>query len=167
MYSTVSIGPSHMESSMWFSQVPPQMGFPKFHNRTSPFCCLPTFSLESFKPPPNDTQYFSRSWQTSSHVIFPLQTNFLFGASVFSSTLEHLSKGICSFKKSWCPSFNRIRGFNRYINNFLFWWSPCFFILDPPSKNPPKKAHAISMAPHPPSIPWSKSRKHINPFASN
>ena len=60
MYSTVSIGLSHMNSTMAFSQPPSPLkrGFPTFHYKTSSFCCLPTFLLKNSKPPAKDTHYF-------------------------------------------------------------------------------------------------------------
>ena len=60
MYLAVSIGPSHMESSKWFSTPPYNtlMAFPhiSLSYRNSSFCCLSIFSsLELSKLPPKDT----------------------------------------------------------------------------------------------------------------
>ena len=45
MYSTVSIGPSYIESLTRFSHIPPPlMAFPTYHHRTSSFRCLPIIS---------------------------------------------------------------------------------------------------------------------------
>ena len=92
MYSKVSIGLSHTDNSTGFAQAPSphpplKQGFPTFHYITSSLSCLPIFfSFKNFKPPPQDAQYFNRTWQASSHIIFLLQKNSLFRAPFFPHT---------------------------------------------------------------------------------
>ena len=151
-----------MESFRGFSQahpsneVSPHFTIKPLHSVASPF-----FPSKNSKPPPKDTQYFNRSWQASSHIIFLLQTKSTFWSPISPHTGTPL-KGTCSFNRPWCLSFNEIKALtDLFIKNFLFQWSPCFFIIKLPNKNPPKKAHTISTALHPPSIPWNKSRTHM------
>ena len=67
---------THGEFHVIFTSSPSNGVSPSFTTEP-PFCCLPTFSLKSFKPPPHDTQYFNRSWQASSHIFFHFKQNFL------------------------------------------------------------------------------------------
>ena len=72
--STVSIGPSHMESFTGMFTSSPKQRFPTFYYRTSSFCCALIFSpLE----PSKDKQDSNRFWKTSSYVTFLLQSLFL------------------------------------------------------------------------------------------
>ena len=56
MYSVVSVGHSYMQNPTELSQATPsKQHFPKFHYRTSSFCCIPFFfALEFSKDPPKD-----------------------------------------------------------------------------------------------------------------
>ena len=84
-------------------------------------------------------------------LFFCFKQSSLFGAS-FSSTVEHPLKSICSFNRPRCPFLNKIRALtDLFLNNFLFWCSPHFFVFERPNKNRPKKAHAMSLVP-PPSL---------------
>ena len=64
MYSTVSKGPSYMESPTGFSQACPfQTAFPTFHYRTSSFCFLPTYSSLELKTIEKEIHVL-HSWET-------------------------------------------------------------------------------------------------------
>ena len=68
----------------------PNGRFPTFHERSSSFCCLPTFSLlQPFKYPPKIAQDFNWSWKVFWHVIFLLQTKFSFWRFSFCLIFPH------------------------------------------------------------------------------
>ena len=114
MYLAVCIGLSHLESPTEFSQDQPPLAsifwklFPTFHYRSSSICCLTILSsLEPFKPPPNDTQYFSRSWKAFSNIVFLLQTKLSsYRYLNFFPILEPHPKCSCSFSGPWCTSLS-------------------------------------------------------------
>ena len=138
------IGPSHMQDNpTGFSQALSythtrltisrslMQHFPKFHHRTSYFCCLPFSSLQPFKPTSKDIQELNRSWQASSNVFF-------LEIALFAPSL--LKQPACSFNRPWYPSFKGIRSSRGlYIKNFFFWWSPDFPAFSLPTKSLPKR----------------------------
>ena len=158
MYSTVSIGLSHTI----FTSPPflPQMGFPQISLQNL-FSCLSFFFDQETPSPLQKMHNISVGLDKPPQMLFfCFKQNSLFGAS-FSSTVEQPLKSICSFNRPWCPFLNKIRALtDLFLNNFLFWCSPHFFVFERPNKNHPKKAHAMSLVPFPPSIPWNKSRRH-------
>ena len=153
MYSTVSIGPSHMENSIKFSTpfLPSLKGSsPTIHCGTFSFYCLLIFFIKKVQAPlkryiisiipakPPHLLFF-HFWQNSisrapffPHIGTPPQRYIQFQYSF----------------ELWCSSFNGIRTLTDwFINNFLFWWSPRFFIFDLQKKSP-QKSSCISTAPH-------------------
>ena len=133
--------------------------------------------LKYFKGTPN---YFDFIYSTAMWILQLNQRNllltplyihklqFISNKLCYTHTLKCPLKSTCSFNRPWCPSFNRIRALtDLFINNFVFQWSPHFFLFEPPNKNPQKKTHAISAASHHPSIPWNKSRRQMNPVTRN
>ena len=67
LMKTISIGPSHMESSTGFSQGPLKQRFATFDNRTISFCCFLSYcSSEPFKPPSKDKKDFNIFREASS-----------------------------------------------------------------------------------------------------
>ena len=126
LLKTVSIGPSHMESSTGFSQAPLKQHFPTFHYRTSYFCCFPIFfSLEPSKPPSKDKQDFTWFWDASSQVIFLFQRKFPFLelAPFFPPHSNHplpLQSYMQFYYRPWSSSLTRIRASTElFIKNFL------------------------------------------------
>ena len=164
MYSTVSIGPSHMENSIKFSTpFPPSLkgSSPTIHCGTFSFYCLLIFFIKKVQAPlkryiisiipakPPHLLFF-HFWQNSisrapffPHIGTPPQRYIQFQYSF----------------ELWCSSFNGIRTLTDwFINNFLFWWSPRFFIFDLP-----KKLMHFNGTP----FPQNKSRRHMNPAICN
>ena len=76
MYSTVSTGPSHMESPTGFSQAPLKQSFPTFHYRTSSLCCLPIFFHYNTPSPLQMIHKISRGPDKPHTLFFLLQTKF-------------------------------------------------------------------------------------------
>ena len=108
-YRTVALGKSH---GIFTRPAPSCLNilkaFPTFHYRSSSICCLTILSsLEPFKPPPNDTQYFSRSWKAFSNIVFLLQTKLSsYRYLNFFPILEPHPKCSCSFSGPWCTSLS-------------------------------------------------------------
>ena len=144
--------------------------FPKFHYRTSYFCCLPFSSLQPFKPPPKDIQELNRSWQTSSNVIF---------LEIALFALSLLEQPACSFNRPWYPSFKGIRASRAlYIKNFFFDGHPIFPHLVSQQKASQKNIYfqqypthptttTTHTHTHPTSIPQNNSRRNMNPVIRN
>ena len=174
----VSIGPSHMESSTRFSQSPPipppppplKWGFPTFHYRTSSFCCHHIlFQFQSFLTP-NSLQKINNisiGPGKPPHTFFCFKQNSLSGAPFFPPHWNTPSKVHAVSIDPDVPPLMQL-GFNRFIcKNILLRWSPFFFVFVPPNKNPPKRLMQFQRPPNPSSIPWNKSRRHMNPVISN
>ena len=160
MYSTVSIGLSH---TIFTSSPPrppppppppflPQMWFLQISLQNL-FLLLPLTFFDQETPSPLQKMHnISVGLDKPPHMLFfCFKQSSLFGAS-FSSTVEHPLKSIYSFNRPRCPFLNKIRALtDLFLNNFLFWCSPHFFVFERPNKNHPKKAHAMSLVP-PPSL---------------
>ena len=164
-----------MKSPTGLSQAPFKQHFPKFHHTTSSFCFLLIYSfLEPSKPPPKDKQDFNRFWEASSQVIFLFQRkSLLLEIAPFflhTETTHPHPKGTCSLNRPWRSSLNRIWASIVIHKEFLVSIDTPFF-LELLDYNPPKKLHAIPIAPPPPSKPLLphkyKSRRHMNPVVSN
>ena len=155
-----------MESSTRFSQAPHP---PSPSNRVSPHFTIeplpsvasPIFSLKNSKPLSKNTQYFNRSWQASSHVIFPLQTKFPFWSRIpllpHTHTHTHWNTSLKVHAVSIDPDVPPLNGIRAltdlFIKNFLFRWSPHFFLFEPPNKNPPKRLTQFQRSPTLPPYP--------------
>ena len=160
-----------MESSMGFSQPPPssplKWALSTFHYKTSSFCCLPIFSLKTSSSL-QKIHNISIGLDKPPHMLFfCFKQNFLFGAPFSHWYWNTLSKehAVSIDPDGLVNLIRALRDF--FINNFLFQWSPVFFVFQHPNRNPPKKAHAMSADPHPFYIPRNKSMRHMNPVISN
>ena len=138
MYSTVSTGPSCMESSTRFSQASLKCRFPKFHYRTCSFCCLSHFfsirTLQILSKRHTWFQYVLKHLLTyyfsASNRLPFLEIAPFFATLILPHPHSQSSKSTCSFNR-WSPAPLKRVFLTFHFRTSCFCCLPIFSLLEP------------------------------------